>query len=96
MPIVLNARIVGFEHANSVYCGRPSKYGNPFQIGKDGNRKEVIQKHREWFLKNDQLIKEAKQELSGKNLICWCTPKTCHCDIILEIANSNNIDSFFI
>lgn len=28
-----------------VYIGRPSKFGNPFSIGKDGDRIEVCQKH---------------------------------------------------
>ncbi len=28
-----------------VYIGRPGKWGNPFEIGKDGNRAEVIEKY---------------------------------------------------
>lgn len=30
-----------------VYIGRPSKWGNPFVIEKDGTRKEVIEKYKE-------------------------------------------------
>lgn len=33
-----------------VYIGRPGPYGNPFTIGRDGNRKEVIDKYEEWLL----------------------------------------------
>lgn len=30
-----------------------------------------------------------KRELRGKNLACWCKPgDPCHCDVLLEIANS--------
>ena len=32
------------KYSYDVYIGRPSKYGNPFEIGKDGNRTEVIKK----------------------------------------------------
>ena len=32
-----------------IYIGRPSKWGNPFSIGKDGTREEVIEKYREWI-----------------------------------------------
>lgn len=32
-----------------VYIGRPSKWGNPFVIGKDGTREEVIAKYAEWI-----------------------------------------------
>ncbi len=68
-----------------VYCGRPSKWGNPFTIGKDGTRKEVIEKFREYLLTSG-LIDDIL-ELKGKILGCWCKPLSCHCDILAEIAN---------
>ena len=86
---VLNASIVGTNHENSVYCGRPSKYGNPFIIGKDGNRKQVLEKYHVWIWNQKDLIKDIKLNLKGKNLICWCAPKACHCDLLLIIANEN-------
>ena len=30
---------------------------------------------------------ESRSELKGKTLGCWCKPKKCHGDILLEIAN---------
>ena len=30
----------------AVYVGRPTKWGNPYVIGKDGTRAEVIEKYR--------------------------------------------------
>lgn len=33
----------------SVYVGRPSVLGNPFVIGKDGDRPAVIFKYRRWL-----------------------------------------------
>jgi len=71
-----------------VYVGRPSKYGNPFHIGVDGTRDEVIVKYRQWILTQPELVAAAKQELKGKDLICWCAPLACHADVLLEIANS--------
>lgn len=70
-----------------VYIGRPSKWGNPYEIGLDGTRDEVIQKYREYLYSNDRLIMEAELELRGKILGCWCSPKPCHGDVLLEIAN---------
>lgn len=67
-----------------VYIGRPSKWGNPFKIGIDGNRKEVLQKYYDYFKENNQLMVDV-QELKGKVLGCWCKPKSCHGDIILKI-----------
>ena len=67
-----------------VYIGRPSKYGNPFTIGKDGTREEVIIKYEEYLLNNPTLLQDAKKELVGKTLGCWCSPQACHGDILVK------------
>lgn len=76
------------EHYD-VYIGRPSKWGNPFAIGKDGTRKEVIEKYRQYILSNEKLMKDLP-ELEGKVLGCWCKPKACHGDVLKELAPSKN------
>lgn len=83
-PRVLNQRD---KPKTGVYVGRPSKFGNPFEIGKDGTRTEVIQKYERWFSTQPALIEAAKTELRGQNLICWCAPKACHATILLHLAN---------
>ena len=71
-----------------VYIGRPSKWGNPFEIGKDGTREEVIAKYRKYILNQPDLM-NSLDELQGKVLGCWCSPKACHGDTLLEFANRN-------
>jgi hypothetical protein len=71
-----------------IYIGRGTPYGNPFVIGKDGSRSEVIQKYREWILEQPELIEKIRKELKGKTLGCWCKPKDCHGDIIIEIIEN--------
>lgn len=73
------------KEAHDVYIGRPSKWGNPFRIGVDGTREEVIAKYRVWGVENgiDAL---ARQELRGKVLGCWCAPQACHGDVLAEWA----------
>ncbi|MGA9843355.1 MAG: DUF4326 domain-containing protein [Nitrososphaeraceae archaeon] len=51
-----------------VYIGRPSlairrdirgsdgRWGNPFVVGKNGTREEVIAKHKAWLLENKELM----------------------------------------
>ena len=82
------------------YIGRPSVLGNPFAIGRDGTRDEVIAKYRVWL--NDQLHENEAvgRELSrladlahagDLNLVCWCAPQKCHGDVVkscLEWMNS--------
>lgn len=66
-----------------VYIGRPSKWGNPFTIGKDGTRDEVIGRYKTWV--ETQTL--PYEELRGKVLGCWCAPLPCHGDILMELAN---------
>jgi hypothetical protein len=69
-----------------VYIGRPGKWGNPFVIGKDGTRAEVIAKYREWLLSQPALV-AALPELKDKTLGCWCAPQACHGNVLAELAN---------
>lgn len=73
-----------------VYIGRPSKWGNPFEIGRDGTRDEVIDKHRAWIKTQSHLMR-ALPELKGAILGCWCAPNACHGDTLFELANGEEI-----
>ena len=66
-----------------VYIGRGSKWGNPFIMGKDGNREEVIKKYETYLLGNVDLM-NSLHELKDKILGCWCKPKACHGDILIK------------
>ena len=84
MPSVVNRRS---GEPYDVYVGRPSKWGNPFQIGPSHTREEVIEKYRLWLLHRPELM-AALPELRGKTLACWCAPLPCHADVLLELANA--------
>jgi len=67
-----------------VYIGRGSKWGNPFVIGQDGTREEVIEKYRQYILNQPELLRDL-HELDGKVLGCFCKPKACHGDVLQEL-----------
>ena len=69
-----------------LYIGRGSKWGNKFVIGKDGDREEVIRKYREWIMNERELL-SSLHELKGKVLGCFCKPKACHGDVLVELVN---------
>ena len=69
-----------------VYIGRPSKWGNPFVIGRDGSREEVIEKFLRWVLEQPELMQEV-HSLHGKTLGCFCAPEMCHGDVLAELAD---------
>lgn len=86
----MSARVINrnnFQHSpEAVYIGRGSKWGNPFRIGEDGNRAEVIEKYETYLKLHPELI-AALHELRGMNLMCHCAPKPCHGDVLLRLAN---------
>ena len=74
-----------------VYIGRLADYGdtcwgNPFKIGKDGDRDEVIRKYEEWILTQPQLMSKL-HTLRGKVLGCHCKPMRCHGEVLARLAN---------
>ena len=82
MTSVVNLRAEKYD----VFIGRPSKWGNPYIIGKDGTRAEVIEKYRKYIQANTALM-TAIPELVGKKLGCYCSPAPCHGEILAELAN---------
>lgn len=77
-----------------VYIGRLSKWGNPFKEGVDGTREEVISKYRDWIQTQPYLV-QSLDELEGKRLGCWCHPKACHGDVLVELANKNRLFKWY-
>ena len=76
-----------YKSAFDVYIGRGSKWGNPFKIGVDGDRKTVINLYREWII--HQPVFNDIEELRGKTLGCFCHPLPCHGDVLVEFLERN-------
>lgn len=88
MPKVFNMRD-SKRPIDAVYIGRGSDFGNPFKIGIDGNRDQVCEKFERYVMSKPELIAKVKQELRGKNLLCFCKPLRCHGDTLIRIANKD-------
>lgn len=89
--------------ATAVYVGRPTKWGNPFLVGRDGTAADCLRLYRLLacgFIclttaasvasqrRARTAMEEAPRELRGKDQLCWCPPgRPCHADVLLEIAN---------
>ena len=80
MTDVVNARDSDYD----VLIARPSKWGNPFRIGLDGNRDQVIKMYEIHIRRRPDLI-AALTELAGKRLGCYCKPLPCHGDVLLKL-----------
>lgn len=90
---------------NNVYIGRgpgpvfidgarypkhPTLFENPFTVGKQGTREEVVKKYREYIidrLSKEPALLEQLHQLKGKTLGCWCAPELCHGHVLLELID---------
>lgn len=76
-----------YTNGRGVNIMRPTKWGNPFVIGRDGSRADVIAKFESYLAKRPDLVEAARKELRGKDLVCCCAPLPCHGDVLSRIAN---------
>ena len=85
---------------NTVYVGRPTKWGNPWTVTPPSKRShavsekfyydQAVEAFTFWIEDEEQaqLRAEIRQELKGKDLACWCPEdKPCHADLLIQIAN---------
>ena len=88
IPIrIQRRRVKGWKMPeNTVYVGRPTKWGNPYPVGENFTAQQAVDLYRK-FAEKYNLADDA-QELKGKNLACWCKfGEPCHADVLLELAN---------
>jgi hypothetical protein len=82
----------------AVYVGRPTIWGNPFDMSRGETRMSVLTWYRMWLtgkknkagsdLLRDEILSRYL-ELRGKDLCCWCPlDQPCHADVLLELANA--------
>lgn len=80
-------KVINIMHDKSecVFIGRGSPWGNPFKIGRDGDRAKVIERYRNYILANNFLLNRLG-ELSDQVLGCFCKPLPCHGDVLKELV----------
>lgn len=80
-----------------VLIDRSTAWGNPFVLGRDGDRDEVIAKYLNWVLTGECLsakwIRDNLYILRGKVLGCWCAPEACHGNVLVALADNETTDN---
>ncbi len=80
-PTVVHCRREPFD----LLIDRSTEWGNPFRIGRDGDRGAVLDQYRRWVLGRSDLLRELPR-LAGRRLGCWCAPRPCHGDVLAELV----------
>ena len=88
---ILNIRAASEQElAAAVRIDRKTRWGNPFVIGRDGDRDEVIEKYRRWLwqeIKARRIGLIPLSELAGRDLACWCAPNRCRGEVLAQAAS---------
>jgi len=72
--------------------------GNPYFMADEGQRENVIFRYKKWLI--EKMEKEGPvatavgeiarvSQYSEVRLACFCSPKSCHCDVIKEMIELN-------
>ena len=64
---MIPTRLVNKKCKHDVYIGRPSRWGNPYHIGIDGTREEVITMYED-HVRTSKILMRALPTLAGKVL----------------------------
>lgn len=77
----------------TIVVARPSRWGNPFRVGLDGDRAQCVDRFRR-ALRNGHLaftLDDVRADLAGRDLACWCPlDEPCHADVLLDAANGSD------
>jgi len=91
MTVVINIRHDRsvLDEPDVVRIDRATKWGNPYVIGRDGSRAEVIAKYRARLWREIRAGRVDLDELAAlhdRRLACWCAPEPCHGDVLAFAA----------
>lgn len=90
------ARIVNLKREpdavsrGAIRIDRKTPWGNPYVIGRDGARENVIRKYRSLLwrkIRSGEIYLAELAALAGKDLACHCAPLPCHGDVLSRAAN---------
>ena len=82
---------IGNAPSSAVYIGRGSPWGNPFRIGRDGDRALVIAKFRAYAERKIQVEPGWLTPLEGKDVVCFCAPLACHGDVLASLVGKEMV-----
>jgi hypothetical protein len=80
-----------------VVVARPTRWGNPFTVGKDAaDRAESVAMFEDWVQGDDpraHWIREHVHGLAGRTLACWCPqPGPCHALVLARMADEDAVE----
>ena len=84
---LLNLHKAGIPAGAASIC-RGTPWGNPYRLGRDGDRGEILFKYRRWLERQpESYFASIRHHLTGRVLVCVCAPLACHGEFLLAIVD---------
>ncbi len=78
---------------NTVYVGRPSRWGNSYSVREYGPTLAVVLYRQQMLDLERAGFTLDLGELRGKDLACWCSlDQPCHADVLLELLAAQRVE----
>jgi hypothetical protein len=59
-----------------------------YHLVQDATREQAVAMYRQHLDQHPSLAEAAREQLAGRDLMCWCPPdEPCHADVLLQLAN---------
>jgi hypothetical protein len=60
-----------------------------WHLVQDATPEQAVELYRRWLAQRPELAVAAREQLAGRDLMCWCPlGQPCHADALLELANA--------
>lgn len=102
MTTVINIKDApeGWMHDSKyVYIGRAGAgfagtWGNPYVLRFEKHRDKILELYTWWLSRQDAEYLAKMDSLWGKTLVCFCKPKACHGDVIVDYVDRKLNESY--
>lgn len=59
-----------------------------WHLVQDATPEQAVEMYRRWLADRPELAAAVREQLAGRDLMCWCPPnRVCHADVLLALAN---------
>ena len=83
--------IIYIGRKNVTYGVSESKWHNPNLVTSEMTLDENLNLYEE-RVRNTPELWDLLEELEDKDLLCWCSPKRCHADILIKLLEEKKLN----
>lgn len=81
----------GKDPRSGVHAGPAAPWGNPFKVEAHGP--DAMRLYLDHLAAHPRIVAQARRELPGLVLGCWCAPRLCHGEVLARLADGEELEA---